>query len=122
MGVVMACETARICGAGIGNSCSVRGHEVDIKIDESFPGDGCVGAIHSVGSMTSGAREAVIDMTGVLGEARIRDDLVQIVALRAHRVRTVHAEVGTRIEIGDQQPGARSLAEIVAALQNVRPF
>ncbi len=61
-------------------------------------------------------------MLPVFGKACIGHHLVQIMALRTHRVGAVHAEVGTRIQVGDRQSGRHSLAELVAALQYVRPF
>lgn len=100
--MVVAGEAAGICGARVRNGHrAVRRDYIDIKIDEPCPGDVRVAATHSVSSMTDGTRESVIDMPGVLGKARVCDDLVQIVALRTHRVRTVHAEIGARIEIGN---------------------
>ncbi len=123
MRVVVASEAARICGTRIRNrTCSVWRDYVDVKIDEPFPGNVRIAATHSVGGMTRGTREAVIDVPGVLGEARVCDDLVQIVALRAHRVGTVHAEIGAGIEIGDKQPAGGSLAELITAFKKVCPL
>ena len=123
MRVVVAGEATRVCSARIGNgSGSVCCDYVDVKIDESLPGNAPAAAAHSVGGMARGTRETIIDMARVLAEAGIREDLRQVVALRAERVRTVYAEIGAGIEVDDQHSRAGSLAEFVAAFQNVCPL
>ena len=97
MRVVVASEAARVCRARIRNgSGSVCRDHVRVKIDEPLPRNARAAGTHSVGSMASGTRETVIDMPGVLGETGIRHDLIQVVTLGAHRIGTVHGEVGVR--------------------------
>lgn len=123
MRVIVAGKAARICGPRIRNGTwPVWCDHSNVKIHEPFPRNVGVAAPHSMGCMTRGTREAVIDVPGVLGKACIAENLRQIVALPAKSVGAVHTEIGARIEIGDQQPGARSLAELVTALKNVRPL
>lgn len=123
MRVIVTSKAARIGGPRIGNSiCSVRRDDVNVKIYEPIPGDIPVAAAHPVGAMARGTRKAIIDMPGVLGKARVAQNLRQVVALPAHRVGTVHAEIRAGIEISDHQPGAHRLAELVAALKKMRPL
>ena len=123
MRVVVASKVAGIgCPRIRDGVCSFRRDDVDIKVDEPLSGDGGVIPAHAVSGVTDRTREAVVDVPGVLGEASVGEDLRQIVALRAHRVGTIHAEIGARIEIGDKQPGARSLAELITAFKQVCPL
>ncbi len=71
--------------------------------------------------VAGGAGETIIDMTRVLGEAGIRHNLVRVVALRAKGKRPIYAEVRRGKKIGNELAGSGSLAEFVAALQDVRP-
>lgn len=123
MRVVVASQTARVCGPRIRNGIgSVWRYQVEVKVREPLAGNAPASAAHSVGGMACGTGEAVINMPGVLGKAGVRNDLVQIVALRAHRIGTVHAKVRARKEIRDQLAWQSGLAELVPALQDVRPF
>lgn len=110
-------------GAGIGNRiCSVRRDDVDVKIYQPLSGDAGVIPAHAMSGVTDRAREAFLDVLGVFRKTCIGGDLIQVVTLAAKCVGTVHAEIGAGKQIRDAQPRTGSLAELVAALQNVRPL
>src|ERR1035438_2341850 len=56
----------------------------------------------------------------VLRKAGVREDLSEIVALRAHRVRAGDAGIGIGEKIRDRSARDGRLAELIVALQNVR--
>ena len=59
MRMIVAGEAARIGSSRIGDGRrSVGGDGVDIKVDESFPGDGPVDAAHTVRGVAGRAGEA----------------------------------------------------------------
>lgn len=124
MRVIVASQAAGIAGLRIRNGVSaVRRNYVDVEIDEPRPGNGSAGAPHSMRGVADRTGKAVVDrMSAVLTETRIRGDLTQVVTLPAKRIRPVYAEVRVGKEIGDQLAGRGSLAELVPALQNMRPL
>src|SRR5208282_25623 len=79
-------------------------------------------AAHAMRSVANGAREAVVDMQRVLRETGVRDDVGQIVALAAQRVRAIHAQIRIRIEIRDQLARRRRLTGHVLTLENMCPL
>lgn len=121
--MVVAGEGAGIGGAGIADgSGRVGGDDVDVEIDEAFAGDSGIAGTHAMRGMARGTREAIVDVAGMLGESGIGNNLIEVMALRAEGVGTVHGEVGAGKEVGDEQAGGGSLAELVTALENVRPL
>jgi len=74
---------------------------------------------HAVRYMTGGTREAIINMTGVVAEAGICENLRQVVALAAHGVGAIDAQIGTGIQIRQKPTWGCRLAKFVAAFQNV---
>jgi hypothetical protein len=122
MRVAVASQAARICGASVRDRTgSVRRDYVDVKVNEPFPGNVRVVSSHSMGGMACRTREAIVDMSSVFGEACVRDDLIQVVTLCAECVGTIHTEVGIGIEVGNELTRAWSLAELITALEKVRP-
>lgn len=121
--MVMAGKAARITGPRIreGGS-SVGSDDVDIKVDEALAGNGPADAAHTMSSVAGRTREPIIDVPGVFAETGIRHDLAWVVALGAKSERTIHAEVGAGKKIGNKLAGSRSLAELVAAFQDVSPL
>lgn len=82
--VIVTREAAGIGSPGIGDGGrSIGGDDVDVKIDEPLTGDGAAGASHAVGSVAGRAREAVIEMASMFGEAGICHDLSEAMALSA---------------------------------------
>ncbi len=123
MRVIVAGESAGIGRVRIRDRrCAIRSDDVGVEIDEALAGDGSAGASHAVSGVASGARETIVEMTGMLGEAGIRHDLSEAVALPAESVRPVDAEIRVGEKIGDQLAGCRGLAEFVTALEDVRPL
>src|SRR5436305_11866898 len=75
--------------------------------------------------VAGGAGESVIDMKRMLAEAAICNQLCEIVAFRAHRVRAIRRRIENRIgeqirDSGSRGRSGRNLAELVAALQQVQ--
>ena len=120
----VADQRACIGGAVVGDGhASVRSHNLQVEIDQPLAGDVSAPRSHAVRGMTGGTSEAGVDVAGVLSPTRILDDLVrQIMALAAHRIGAIDAEIGRGIEVRNALPGARRLTEFVAALQQMVPF
>ena len=122
MGVTMAGQGASRGRAGIGDRFgSIWRDDVDIKVDEPLSRYIPIDRSEPVTCVASRAREAVIDVLGVLREARVGDDAREIVALSAECVGAIDAQVRVGKEVGDLLPGKGGLAEFVTPLQNVRP-
>lgn len=120
--MVVAGQAARVAGPRIGNgSGSIGGDHIDIKVDEALAGDCSVDAAHAVRGMAGRAGEAVVNVPGVFAETGVGHDLVWIVALRTKSKRSIYAEVRRGKKIGNELAGSGSLAELVAAFQDVRP-
>lgn len=124
MRVIVASQAAGIASLRIRDRIrAVRRNHIDIEIHEPHSGNGAAGAPHSVRGVANRAGKAIVNhMAGMLTETCIRRNLTQVVTFAAKRVRSVYAEVWVRKEIGDQLTGRRCLAELVTALQNVRPL
>lgn len=124
MRVIVARQAAGIAGLRIRNRIrSARRNYVDVEIDEPRPGNGSAGAPHSMRGVADRAGKAVVyHMAAVLTETCVRRDLIQVVAFAAKRVRSVYAEVRIGKEIRDQLTGRWCLAELIPALQNMRPL
>lgn len=121
--MIVARKAARITGPRIREGGgSIGSYDVDIKVDQSLAGNGPAGAAHTMSCVAGRAREAIIDVPGVLAETGIRHDLAWVVALGAKGERSIHAEVWAGKKIGDELAGSRSLAELVAAFQDVSPL
>src|SRR5580658_1768808 len=91
----VAGQRAGICGAVVGNGRGpILGNDADIKIHQPLAADIWVDASYAVRGVTYRTAEAGGDMALVLAEAGVRHDVAQVVALAAHCVRPVHAEVG----------------------------
>ena len=123
MRVIVAREAASIGRSRIGDGRrAVGGDDVDIKVDEALAGDGPVDAAHTVRSVAGGAREAIVDVPGMFAETGVGHDLVRVVALCAKGEGSIYAEVRAGKEIGNGLAGSRSLAELITALEEVRPL
>ena len=123
MPVIMAGKTAGLCGARIGDrSCAVRRDHVGVEVDEPFARNAPAGAAHAVCRMARGARKPVVDVPPVLTEACIGGDVLQIVTLCAKRVRAVDAEIRTGVQVRNELPWRRCLAEIVSSFEDVGPL
>lgn len=66
------------------------------------------------------AGESVLrNMPTMLRPTRIRQNIVQVVALRAHRIRPLRTGIRIRISIRHRSARRRGLAELVIPFQNV---
>ena len=125
MGVIVADQGAGVGGAVVRNGrCPVGGHNIDIKVDEPLPRNVPRLRAHAVRCMADRAGEAIVDVPGVLAEARIPHDLVQVVALGAHCVgaaasATQGAQFRRGEKVGNKSARQRRLAEFVPALEDV---
>src|SRR5271165_1920734 len=111
-----------VAGAAIvGNRQPVVGPDyVDIEVHQALSSDvGRIGA-HAVGGVADGTGKSVLrNVRVVLDPAGVGQYLRQIVALGAHGIRAIHAEVGIGKSIGDESPGNRRLTELVVTFQDV---
>lgn len=88
----MAHQRAGVRGAGVGDRrASIRSDHVDVEVHQTLAGDGSASCAHAVGGMANRAGEAGVDVTAVVVPACIGDDVVKVVALAAHGVRTLDA-------------------------------
>ncbi len=112
----------------------VRRDDVGIEVDHPLSRHAYGGCTHPMCCVARRAREAIVDVASVLAEAGIGNDIVQIMALRAKRIRA-RARIGTtpriknriREKVQNRGPGPTQrwgcdLAELIAALQDVRVF
>ena len=121
--MIVAGKAAGIGSPGIGDgSRSIGCDDVEVKIDEPLAGDGSACAAHAVGGVADRAGEAIVKVASMFGEAGIGHDLARVMAFSAKGVWPVDAEIGVGKEIGDQLAGRRGLTELIAALEDVRPF
>ena len=100
---------------------AVGGNYRGVEVHHTLAGDCSRHTAHAMRRVTGRAGEAVIDMVGVPAEAGVVNDLVQVVALGAHCVRSRDAQVGIREQIGYRSAGNRCLAELVAPFENMPP-
>ena len=82
--MIVTREAARIAGPRIRDGGgSIRSDDVDIKVDQTFTGNGSADAAHAVSGMAGRTGEAIIDVPGVFAETGIRHDLIWVMTLRA---------------------------------------
>ena len=123
--MIVADQTAGVGGAAVGNrDTAIGGDDVDIKIHEAFAGDGPRLCAHAVCGVANRAGEAILDMPGVLAETGVRDQLIEVVALRAQRVgAAISSALGAQDRVGKQirnQPaGSGRLTELIPAFHDV---
>jgi len=98
---------------------TVRCNHVDVEVHQPLARDVRAGGAHSVPGVAGRTSEAIVDVPAVLGEARVRNDDTQIVALAAQPVRAIHAEIGVGEEVGNLLAGRGRLRELIAAFQDV---
>ena len=114
--VVVTGERARIGRTIVSDGESACGTDyINVEVDEPFAGNASVLSAHSMGRVTSGTGEAIVNVAGVLAETGIVCDLAEVVTLCAHRVRAIHGEVRIREEVGDGPSGSAALAEFVTS-------
>src|SRR6266513_234602 len=123
MSMVVTRQAAGIRSSVVGNRrARVRRHNISVEVDQPLTGNTAVLATHAVRGVAGGAGKAIINMTRVLTEAGVRENLIQVVALGAQRIRAVHGQIRTRKQVGDQLPRRWSLAEFIVTLQQVQIF
>jgi hypothetical protein len=94
MCLAVASQSTSIRRPIVGDRLSpVRRNHLDIKVDQPLAGDVRVRASQTMSRVTYRARDALVDMVGVLLKTCIGNDLIQIVALRTERLGPVAGEV-----------------------------
>ena len=117
----MTSQGARVGSAIVRNGSSPIGrNHVDIKIDHSFSGSVSTLRAHAMRGMANGTGEAIINVPGMFAKGRVSQDLFEVVALAAQCIGPVNSEIRIGEKICHQLPRSRSLAELVATLQNVK--
>jgi len=99
----------------------ILAHHIDIEIDEPLAGNCRADGAHPVRGMAYGTGETCArDMQAVLRPARVRQNISQVMALRAKCIRPLWTQVRSRKEVAHHSAGRRRLAELIISLQNVR--
>src|SRR5208283_2953619 len=108
---LMAGQRAGVASAIVGNrQAAVGTHHVDVEIYQPLARDVGRRRAYAVSSVTDGAREAVpSNVIVVIAPTGIGEDLRQVVALGAHGVRAVYAQVRIGEGVGDQPSRHRGL-------------
>ena len=119
--VASQCAGVRASVVGDGRT-SIRANHLCVEADQPLPGGIGTAASDTVRRVAGGATETSVDMPPVLGKAGVLDDVGEVVTLPAQRIRTVRAEVGSREQVGDQLTRRGSLAEFIAAFEDVVPL
>ena len=125
MGVIVADQAAGVGGATVGNgNRAIWGNDVDVKVHEALAGDCPRLRAHAVCSVANRAGEAILNMPGMLAEAGVTHELIEVVALRAQGVgppidSAFGGEDGIGEKIRNQPAGGGSLAEFIPALHDV---
>lgn len=132
--VIVARQRARFRTAVIGDSCTgVGGNYVHIEIDQTLARDGCRSQTHAVRRVTSGTREACVDVGSVLVEGGIQDYVIKVMAFGAKGIRTgarIRTAAGSQDWIGEKildrcarprgwRSPRRNLAELIAPYSRI---
>lgn len=118
----MASQGAGVGAAVVTNGCAiVLTHHVRVEVYQSLARYARRNRSHAVSGVARRTAESVLRyVESVLRKAVVRDDVTQIVTLRAHGIRPCNSKVRTGEQIRDQSSRSRCLAELVVALENVR--
>src|SRR5271165_3911842 len=124
VGYFVADEGAAVGSAVVGDGrVSVGSDYLQVEVDQALAGDVAAAGTHAVRGVAGRAGESGVDMRGVLIPAAVAQHLSgNIMALGAHGVGAVHAGIWIGIKIADALAGAGGFAELVAALQQMRPL
>ena len=115
--LLVAHETAGVGGPVVGDWVgSIHSHDVPVKVDEALASDRRARTSHSVCRVANGTRESIINVPRVLGETGVAENLREVVALGAHRIRTVHTQVRRRKDISNQSSWGGSRTDFIASL------
>ena len=127
MGVIVANQAAGVGGAVVRDGgAAVGGDDVGIKIHQALAGNSPRLRAHAVARVAYRAREAILpNVAGVLAEAGVIHDLIQVMALGAQSIgaaadATLGAQVRVRKQVGNELTRDWRLAELIPALQNMR--
>ena len=127
MGVIMAHQATRVRRAVVRDrSRAVGGDDVGIKIHQAIARNGARLGAHSVGSVACRAGEAILFyVAGVLAEAGVIHDLIEVVALGAQSIgaaagAALGAQGRVREQVRNELSRKRRLTELIPALQDVR--
>ena len=122
MGGLVAGQNTSIAAAVVGNWCAVvLTYNVGIKVHQALARNTRGNRSHAVRRVADRTREAVLRyVVTVLEEGGITYHVAQVVALGAHAIGSVEAEVRIRKSVGNQSAGRRCLAELIIVLKDVR--
>ena len=118
----MARERARVRRVIVRNRRSaIRAHHASIEVHESLPSDSRTQRSIAVCRVANRARETLIgNMQFMLLPANVGQNVIQIVALCAERIRSQRTEVGVRKSVRNQATGCRGLAGLIVTLEDMR--
>ena len=119
--MVVARQAARIRSAVVRHRRTrIRCHDIGIKVNQPLARDASVLTTYSMCGVAGRARKPIINMSRVLAEAGIRENLIQIMALGAQRVRPIHGQIWAREQVSNQLAGRRGLAEFIVTFEQVQ--
>ena len=99
----------------------VRSHHANIKVNQTVAGNISIQRADAMCRVADRAGEPVLrNMVAMLSPARGRKNNAQIVALRAHGVGTLRAQIRRWKSVRDNSAGCGSLAHHIIPFQNVR--
>lgn len=99
----MAHQRARVCRSAIGNRfAGIWRNDAYVEIHQPFAANIAIHCAHPVRGVTDRTAEAIVDVTGMLAEAGVGQDLRQVMAFRAHRIRPIDTEIRIRKKIRNQ--------------------
>ena len=122
VGNLVAGQSASVATPVIGNrGAIVLSHYIDVEIHQALARHPRGHRTHAVRGMAGRTGEAILRyVVTVMGEARVTDDIAQVMALGAYAVRSVETEIGIGKQICDLSTGCRGLAELIVMLEDVR--
>lgn len=121
MGSLVAGQDARVAAAIVGNrGAVVLSHYVGVKVHEALPGNTRGNRAHSVRRMADRAGKTILrDVVAVLEKTGVCNHIAQAVALGAHAIRPIEAEVWIRKRVGNQSSGRGRLAKLIVVFEDV---
>lgn len=99
---------------------AIRCDYINIEIDEPVSRDSAALSTDPMSRMAGGASKPIINMSGVLAEAGIGQDLAEIVTLRAQGVGTVDRQVRIGEQVHDGSSRRCRLAEFIMPFEQMQ--
>lgn len=117
---LMAGERAGVAAAIVRNGCTTyRCNYFQVETHQTLTGTISRRDLRAMRGVASGTTEARVQMRGVTFKAAILQDGREIVAFPTQGIRPLTAGIRAGVQVRNQIAGQHSLAELIAALQNM---